>query len=622
MPTGLTPVDQECEPIASTMSPRAKILVVDDDPISLDVMNEVLGGEYDLITASSGEEAIQQARSHHPELVLLDIMMPGMDGYETSRRIRADASVNPVKIVLVSSKATLPERLAGYDSGADDYLTKPFDPMELKAKVKVFAHLRRVEVESEQLLRLNQRLESEVRLRRDLEDRLRHDAMYDHLTSLPNRALLIDRIDRCIGRAKRQPDHRFAVLFLDVDDFKVLNDSLGHHAGDKLLREISNRLLKCVRSIDTIARPIEDTVARLGGDEFVVLLEGIESPKDATQVAERIEQMLAQPTMIDDHEIVCTVSIGIATNEIAYDHPDDILRDADTALYGAKAAGKRGHRTFELAMRTQAVERLRVRNDLRRAIEHRQLCLHYQPIVRLPGGELAGFEALIRWDHPELGLVPPDYFIRIAEETGLIIPIGQWVLDEACRQMQCWRDRFKLDRASISVNVSGKQLLHANFLEQADRALSQSGLPASQLNLEVTESVVLENTDVVVRTLKAFERRGIGLRMDDFGTGYSSLSSLNSFPFSVIKLDRSFIKTVTVNDSLRSTVEAVITMCHKLGKKVCAEGVESIHQLDLLQILECDFGQGYFFSRPVDATTVERELGTGGRWAKRAMKTV
>ncbi|MFQ5857549.1 MAG: EAL domain-containing protein [Anaerolineae bacterium] len=449
--------------------------------------------------------------------------------------------------------------------------------------------------------------------RKRAEEQLLHGAFHDALTGLPNRALFMDRLGRSIERAKRREDHLFAVLFLDLDRFKVVNDSLGHTIGDQLLIAMAPRLEGCVRATDT--------VARLGGDEFVILLEDIEAVSDATRVAGRIREVLTVPFNLDGHEMFTTASIGIVLSATSYEQPEDILRDADIAMYRAKALGKARYELFDAAMRDHVVARLRLETDLRRAIERQEFEIHYQPIVSLADGRIAGFEALLRWQHPEHGLVSPGEFIPVAEETGLIVPIDQWVLRETCGQMRAWQAQFPADPPlTISVNLSSKQFAQPDLIEQIEQVLRETGLDARSLKLEITESVIMENGESAAVMLSRLRALGVQVHMDDFGTGYSSLSYLHQFPIDTIKIDRSFIGKMGVDGNNSEIAQAIVMLARDLGMDVIAEGVETAEQLVRLRALECEYGQGYHFSKPLDSEAagalIAEALAVGGRWAR------
>ncbi len=443
-----------------------------------------------------------------------------------------------------------------------------------------------------------QRYISELELiRRELQEsreHFRNAALHDSLTGLPNRTLLTDRLEMAIQQIKRHSEYLFAVLFLDLDRFKVINDSMGHVAGDHLLVVTARRLKECVRP--------SDTVARLGGDEFAILLDGLESFSDALRVAERLQKQLTQPVYLDRTEVFTSASIGIALSASGYDHPDAILRDADTAMYRAKANGKACHQLFDQNMHTQAVAQLKLENDLRRAMEREEFSLYYQPIFSLADQKLSRFEALVRWMHPERGVVSPGEFIPVAEETGLILDLGNWVLREACRQMRDWQLKGLVDdQAAVCVNLSGKQFAQPGLLEQVKETLNETGLRGPCLELEITESVIMENADAACETLRELRALGVNLSIDDFGTGYSSLSYLHRFPISALKIDRSFIS----NDDNPGIVGTIITLADKLGMEVIAEGVETAAQVAYLKDLGCEFGQGYWLARPADSAAIE-----------------
>ncbi|HEV2861764.1 MAG TPA: EAL domain-containing protein [Pyrinomonadaceae bacterium] len=431
------------------------------------------------------------------------------------------------------------------------------------------------------------------------EGRLLHNAFHDALTGLPNRALFIDHVKLTIARSKRRDGHLFAVLFLDLDRFKVINDSLGHMVGDQLLVGIARRLEACLRE--------GDTVARVGGDEFTILLEDIEDEDEAVQVAERIQKELSQPFTLDGREVFTTASIGIAPSSTGYEDPEDILRDADTAMYRAKSAGKARHEVFDRAMHAVAVNLLQLETDLRKALERRELYLVYQPIVGLDDFRLCGFEALVRWNHPERGLVSPLDFIPVAEDTGQIIALGQWALLEACRQMRRWQRSVAADaHLFMSVNLSSKQFNQPDLIEQVRSILTQTRLSPRNLKLEITESAVMENIETATEMLKQLRALGVQLAIDDFGTGYSSLSYLHRFPIDTLKIDRSFVTRMSENNENTEIVRTIVVLAQNLGMDVVAEGVETKEQLALLRRLGCENGQGYYFSRPSSEADAEK----------------
>jgi diguanylate cyclase (GGDEF)-like protein len=459
----------------------------------------------------------------------------------------------------------------------------------------------RVVQRTEELRKINTRLHAEIEERKRAEEQLAHDALHDALTGLPNRILFLDRLAHALELTKQHTEYGCSVLFLDLDSFKVVNDSLGHGVGDQLLVALAQRLLLSVRTTDT--------VARLGGDEFVILLEGMRNVEDASAVASHIQARLKQPFDLSGHRAVISASIGIVANLIAYDQPGEILRDADIAMYRAKALGKAHHELFSIAMREQAMTRLEMENDLRLALERQEFLLYYQPIVSLGSHQITGFETLLRWRHPRRGFVAPTEFIPIVEETGLIIPLGQQVLAEACRQLREWQIRFPgTAPLTISVNVSAKQIAAADFVKQVVDVLRSSGLDAHCLKLEITEGVYLDRSDEVIAVFQQLAALGIQIDIDDFGTGYSSLAYLHAFPIKTIKIDRGFVGRMGHNRNDMELVRAVIAMAHSLGMKTVAEGIETTEQLNKLLQFGCDYGQGYLFSHPLDESTAERLL--------------
>ena len=431
--------------------------------------------------------------------------------------------------------------------------------------------------------------------RRNLEEQLERQALHDPLTGLPNRALLLDRLEHALFRAERH-EGGVSVLFMDLDGFKVVNDSLGHEAGDELLVAVARRLEDCLRP--------EDTVSRLGGDEFAVLIEDVEAAGDATGVAERISDGLRPPFTVGGQEVFVSASVGIASNKSGEQPPLDLLRKADLAMYEAKENGKGRHEVFEERMNVRALERLRIGNELRRAVDEEELVLHYQPVVSLKTGKVTMVEALMRWKHGERGLLPPADFIQVAEQTGLIVPLGRQVLREACRQAGEWRDRFHDDFA-MSVNLSVRQLHYPGLLTDVADALREAGLEARNLILEITETAVMQDTPVATDMLTELENMGVRIALDDFGVGYSSFSRLKDFPVNYIKLDRSFVEGLDRDPHAGKYVLGLITLGRFLGLGVIAEGVETARQLARLRILRSDAAQGYHLCHPLPAPAAE-----------------
>ncbi len=449
--------------------------------------------------------------------------------------------------------------------------------------------------------------QTDITERKIAEEQLLYDAFHDALTGLPNRALFMDRLEHRIRQvqksALRQPPYRFAALFLDLDRFKIINDSLGHLVGDRLLISVSERLSEAVRP--------EDTVARLGGDEFAIILEDILDQAHTEQITQRLQERLSLPFYIDGNEVFTTASIGIALSSPDYERPEEMIRDADIAMYQVKGKGKASHEVFEAGMYTTTVERLHLETDLRRAVEHHEFVLHYQPIIELCNDRLIGFEALVRWNHPQRGLIYPIEFIPLAEETGLIIPIGEWVLTEACRQLHEWKkDHAMHTPLKMSVNISSRQFLQHDLPEKIRHILGSNSLEAVNLTIEITESMIMENIDAALEILTQLRDMGVHIHIDDFGTGYSSLSYIHRFPVNALKIDRSFVEKMHNDDENLEIVKTIISLARNLNLELIAEGLETPDQLSQLKELNCHYGQGYFLSRPLDALTMSSWLST------------
>jgi diguanylate cyclase (GGDEF)-like protein/PAS domain S-box-containing protein len=447
----------------------------------------------------------------------------------------------------------------------------------------------------------------DVTQRKEAERRLLHDAFHDGLTCLPNRARFTDLVGRCIERAHRSVDYSFAVLFLDIDRFKVVNDSLGHSVGDELLVAIARRLEACVRP--------GDTVARLGGDEFTILVDGIGGMSEATSIATRLIAELRRPFVLSAREVFTSTSIGIALSRSQYEHADELLRDADLAMYRAKISGKSCYAVFDVAMHTRAMSVLQLETDLRHSLDRRDFVVRYQPMVSVKAGVIVGFEALVRWQHPERGLVSPDEFLAVAEESGLIVPLGAFVLREACAQLRRWQDSHPRDvPLTMSVNLSARQFVQRDLVEEVAAAITESGIASGSLRLEITEHVIIENTGTALTLFEELRALGVRLDLDDFGTGYSSLSSLHQLDVDALKIDRSFVQDIGEASERTEIVGAVLALAGSLGMEAIAEGVETVAQLETLRALGCNLVQGYLFGEALtrDAATALLALGLPG----------
>jgi len=574
---------------------KPTILVVDDMPGSIEILNQILADEYRVLFALNGEAGLEITRTQKPELILLDVSMPGMDGYQVCHELKSDPETRDIPIIFVTAKDQDEDQEMGFKIGAADYLTKPVRPATVKVRVK-----------------------NQLQIRHS-EELILHQALYDGLTHLPNRSLSVDRLRYSIAQDCRN-QLKTALLFIDLDKFKEINDTLGHDAGDQLLKASALRFKQCLDKFkeinDTLGHDAGDqllkasalrfkqcvrkidTVGRLGGDEFVVILPGLEQVEDAKKVAENIIRVFSNPFTLSGMEVVVTVSIGIAFSPDDSDDYKKLLANADTAMYQSKEAGRNNYHLFNQKMNHNIKRRMEMEYHLRHALKLGELSVFYQPLVDIATRRIIGAEALLRWNNSVLGSVPPDEFIALAEQSGMIESIGAFVLTQGCEQFKDLIDQE--GRAlSLAVNVSPQQFRRGNLPELVDNILKLTGFAVERLELEVTEGLLLDNQGIVKESLQTIRQQGIGLSMDDFGTGYSSLSYLRKFPFDIIKIDQSFIREMNTNPSDQALVAAAIAMAHALGIKVIAEGVETEAQLACLVEKNCDIAQGYLFSRPL-----------------------
>lgn len=599
------------------------ILIVDDTPANLRVLDAMLTAQgYNVRKALNGSIALRACQAVLPNLILLDIMMPDMDGYEVCQRLKASEKTCKIPVIFLSALDDVFDKVKAFGAGGVDYITKPFQFEEVLVRVQNQLALREAEIEilklnaqleqrvkerTYQLEIANQELVEEMKERKQLQNQLLYLALHDPLTGLPNRTLFMERLEKALQCAKEQPGYQFAVLFLDCDRFKVINDSLGHLVGDELLIALAHRLKSFLSDADTLSR--------LGGDEFAILLENVAGIDIAAQVAEQIIQQLAIPFQLSRFEVFVNASIGIVLGNLYDEKPEYLLRDADTAMYRAKALGKARYHVFDAAMHQEAFALLQLENDLQRAINQEEFLVYYQPIVKLDTGKITGFEALVRWQHPTRGRISPAEFIPVAEETGLIISIDTWVLRQACHQLSLWQKRQLSDEPlSISVNLSVRQFSQTNLIEQVDQILQETQLSPSSLKLEITESAIMENNHSAMTILQQLRERKIQLVMDDFGTGYSSLSYLHCFPLNALKIDQSFVRRIDENQEEIGLIPAIIGIAHSMGMKVVAEGIETSEQLSQLRSLKCDFGQGYLFSKPLENELILDLISAAPQW--------
>lgn len=720
---------------------KIQILIVDDKPENLHLLSDALNSnEYEVKCVVNGEMALMVAASVIPDLILLDVVMPGLDGYQVCEKLKADEKTKDIPVIFLSFNNESVDRIKALNVGAVDYINKPFQINEVLLRIKnqlklkaaqkeilklntkleqrVYERTAQLEIanqelkfeiqQREQVARLlkdsEEKLESilnsleevvwsadlatssliflnpaakkvygrsvdellanpDLRLesihpedrsrveasltssiiqsqgieyrivqpdgqirwvwersrliqnqngtierrdgiicditeRKKVEEELSFEAKHDSLTNLPNRSAFTEEVKGIIRYCQQNSEYIFAVLFIDLDRFKIINDSLGHLIGDELLIYVAKVLTDCSRS--------GDFVARLGGDEFTILLGQIDSIEDAEAIAERIQVQLKTPFVLQGHTVFTSASIGIVLGDSHYKDSAEVLRDADIAMYRAKSDGKARHEIFDEKMYAETRELLEIENDLRNAILHKEFVLHYQPIISLQTDTLYGFEALLRWKHKHKGLIYPDQFIHVAEESGFIKSIGRWALEAACRQLRIWQVQYpNAANLKIGVNVTSQQLKDQNFLKILDQTLQQTGLSGKSLHLEITESTLMDYEPATVSLFNKIRHRGIQINIDDFGTGYSSLQYLNRFPINTLKIDRSFTNGMLQEKENFEIVKTIIALARTLKIEVIAEGVENIRQLQILKKLNCKFAQGYLFSSPVECNSAE-----------------
>ena len=594
---------------------KPRLLIVDDIADNRIILaRRLVRRGFEVVEAPGGRAALELIAKQPFDLVLLDIMMPDMDGIEVLKTIRKSHSSSTLPVIMVTANGQSADTVTALTLGANDYVTKPVDfPVALArieaqvARKRAEEALRltneqlehRVETRTAELSQANAKLASEIVERRRSEDQMKHMAHHDALTGLANRVLFQDRLRQAMSEAEAS-GRAVAVLCLDLDRFKEVNDTLGHPAGDKLLRAVAQRLLTAVRA--------EDTVARLSGDEFAIVQPGPTTPESTAALGQRLLELFHKPFELGAEVLRSGVSIGAALFPHDASTADDLLKAADVALYHAKSEGRGTYHRFQAKMTATLEARLGFEQDLRRALENNEFELHYQPLVDLNTKAVLGCEALIRWHHPVRGMVQPLEFISIAESTGLIVKIGEWVLRTACAEAARWPAPTK-----IAVNLSPVQFAKPGLVEAVADALAAADLDPTRLELEITESMMLGNTGPVLRALGDLKKLGIQISMDDFGTGYSSLSYLRQFPFDKIKVDRSFVTDLGASTESVAIVRAVVGLATGLGMTTLAEGVETVEQLDRLVAEGCTQAQGYYFSRPCPAAEI-RAMFDETRW--------
>jgi len=595
-----------------------RILVVDDSKVIRTAIRERLElGNIEVVEAGSGKQALESVYNQLPDLLLLDVVMPGIDGISVLKILRNTYTKQQLPIIPVTSRDSSSEIVQALDYGANDYVTKPIDFDILWARLsnqlmqkQAAEYLRYAQASLEQQIRLrtaelnssNQKLKRVIQERILTEDRLQRQANYDELTGLPNRSLAKDRLEQTIAKSKRQALNP-CVVFLDLDNFKYVNDTLGHAAGDELLQQAARRLSACARK--------SDTVARLGGDEFLLILEGSDNESEQPcengiqLVGERIIASFSRPFKVDGNEVNVTPSLGFAIFPKDGEDGNQLMRHADAAMYRSKHEGKNTYCFYSPEMTAKAKMRMQVESQLRYALERDELYLNYQPIVDAHSGLMIKAEALLRWNNSELGMISPEYFIPVAEKTGLIVPIGKWVIETACKQLGAWRVSG-MNNMCVTINVSACQFdSDLELIEVIKDALKANDLPTNAIQLEITEGVLMSESPAAATAMAGLERMGIKLLIDDFGTGYASLSYLQRYHFDCVKIDRSYINNILVNEQDAQLFKAVVAMAKSLGMSVVSEGVETGGQLDILLDAHCQFAQGNYFSKPVSAGEFE-----------------
>lgn len=562
---------------------KPKLLIIDDEEQIRHLLMDLLSSLYDCCTASSAEEALAALSEQTFDLVISDIDMGRMSGLELVPRVH---SLSPdTVVVMISGNQDIEFAIQALRVGAFDYITKPID-------------LRHVEASVERALKHSELLKEKRRYKEQLEALLQQRtaevdwlAYYDTVTQLPNRALFEDRLTQACSIAK-STGQSLGVLFISLDQFKKVNDSLGHAPGDSLLREFAERLKSCISK--------SDTVARFGSDEFALLKTQIDGTNDVIETIGSLSQVLKFSFDLPGHELYATASVGVSMFPIDGEDCQTLLKNAGAALYKAKKSGGANYQFFTADMHELATRRLALETNLRRAIQNQEFLIHYQPRVSVDSLEITGVEALVRWQHPQFGLVSPSEFIPLAEDTGLIVPIGEWVLRQACEQNRRWQEQG-FAPIQVAVNISGRQFHDRDLSQTVNRILKESGLAPHHLELELTESSIMQNAEFAENLLTRWKNMGINISIDDFGTGVSSLASLKRLPIGALKIDQSFVRDATVDPDDAAIVMAIITLAHNLRLKVIAEGVETEEQLRFLQLLRCDEIQGYLFSKPLPA---------------------
>ena len=605
------------------------ILIVDDTPDNLRLLSKTLIQEgYRVRCAVNGTMALLTIKAQLPDLILLDINMPEMDGFEICKILKKSPSTKDIPIIFVSAVDEIFDKVKAFELGAVDYISKPFQISEVLSRVSSqlkLQHLRKQLIQKNRLLeieinnriaaereirQLNVELEqrvvkrthqlrTEIKERQEIQQKLEYLAWNNSLTGLPNRLWLVEKLKEILvsPQSDRENSEKFAVIIIDCNRFKIINDSLGRQAGDNLLKMIAKKLKAAISDEDTNIH-----LTHFGEDKFALILENIQTAARVIAECKSIYQILSPAFIVEQREIFITVNMGVVIDDGNYARPEDIFRDADLAIQKAKVSSSQYYRVFDTTIQNNALATLELETDLRIALKRQEFYLNYQPIVSLETGTIIGFETLVRWNHPQKGFISPGKFIPVAEQTNLILPLGRWILEEACKQIRIWQDLLNNQHNgfAVSVNISGKQFEQENFIEQLDCIVTETGINIEHLKLEITETLLMNNTENADRIFSQLKARKIQLAIDDFGTGYSSLSYLDRFPVDTLKIDRSFVSRLDEKNQASTIVKATLDLAHNLGFDVVAEGVETIEQIQQLKNWGCEFAQGYYYAKPLD----------------------
>lgn len=548
------------------------VILADDDPsIRLMVRHVLESEDFDIVEASDGLEAIKAVEKHNPALILLDAVMPGLDGFSTCQQIK-DRGFTDIPVMMITGLDDDASVERAYDVGAIEYITKPIKWAVLKHRVR------------------------SVVAKVIAERKVKMLAYRDTLTDLPNRSLFADRLEQALYRADRLRES-VALMLVDIDDFKLVNDSFGHEAGDKMIKAVADLLSRSMRRADT--------VARLGGDEFAIIIEGISGPDDAISIADNLTTILEHNVKLDDHETYTSASVGIAVYPVDGKDAPTLLKNADTALFRAKEQGRHCFQFYKPEMSVSAMERLDLENSIRRALENDEIVVHYQPIVDIHKNELMSTEALLRWQHPEKGMIVPNDFLDVADDSGIIVPIGEWMIEVVCKQISLWRETG-MEKQCVSINLSHRQFKDSDIVATFTRLMGEHNVSGDEISVEVTEKTLLDDEGEVATALSKLHNMGIKVALDDFGTGFASLSYLKDFPVEIVKIDCAYIAGIPENETDNAVVNAIAGLTRGLNLKLMAEGVENERQLSMLKSVGCNMGQGYYWSKALPADQYEQ----------------